>query len=193
MGGQLVRLAWAVAVRVELKPHEVMLLLGMADTALDTDPNPRYFASRETSAYFLGRFVPDEPDPSHPDAEAIRLEREAAFKSVQRAVRGLTRAGVVELRRTPRIGQRAEYSLPVALWTEVAFSDPTRTKSVHLSRTESVHHSRTQSVPAEVENRPPKEPEEPLEDPGEEEHHDPAEAHVGSPQHGRSDGSMVAA
>jgi hypothetical protein len=193
MGAQLVGLAFAVASRLELKPHEALLLIGMAHTALDSDKAPRYFGSRESSAFLLGRFVPDEADPDAPNAEEVRLEREAAFKSVQRAVRGLTRAGAIQVRRTPRIGQRAEYSLPVDLWRKVALTDPSKTKSVHLDRTKTVHLPRTQSVRPEDENRPPKETQEPQEDLGEEEHPDPAEPHVSSPQGGLLVGSMVEA
>lgn len=169
MGAQLVGLAFVVARRLELKPHESLLLLGMAHTALDTDKAPRYFGARETRTLFLGRHVPDEVGPDSIDFEAVSLVCEAAFKSVQRAVRGLTGAGAIQVRRLPRVGQRAEYSLPVDLWNRIARSEPMKTKSVHLDRTQTVHLAGTESDRSSDANRPPKNAQEPLEDLGDEE------------------------
>jgi hypothetical protein len=140
MGAQLVGRAIAFAAMNDLKPNEYRLLIFMALTALDTDQPPRYFASREESAFGLGRRVADGHT-TDPDEIAAR---DAAFKAVKLAVQGLVKCGAIERLQRGRSGRRAEFA--------VTFRG---TKSVPLKGTESVPLRGTKSVPAGVRNPSP--------------------------------------
>lgn len=107
MGAQLVGRAIAFAAQNDLKPNEFRLLVFMALTALDTDQPPRYFASREESAYGLGRMVEDK---FATDPRAVSA-RDAAFWAVKVAVQGLVKAGAIERKQRGRNGRRAEFVL----------------------------------------------------------------------------------
>ena len=111
MGAQLVGKAFAFATEHELKANEMRLLVWMSLMAMDRDTPPRYFASREESAYGLGRFVPDEPHPLDANAEVATLEREAAFQRVKIATAGLVRSGAITRTRRGQAGNRAEFVL----------------------------------------------------------------------------------
>lgn len=100
MGANLVGRAFAFAVDVPLQPNEFRLLLGMCLTALDTDEHPRYFDSREASALFLGRRVPD-----------AGAERDAAFQRVKIATRGLIAIGAINRTKQGGNGRRAEFEI----------------------------------------------------------------------------------
>lgn len=107
MGAQLVGKAFAFAVATSLKPNEKTLLIWMAFTALDSDQPPRYFASREESAYGLGRMVADR-NTSDPVALA---ERASAFQLVKVATQGLVESGAIERVERGRSGHRAVFAL----------------------------------------------------------------------------------
>jgi hypothetical protein len=107
VGAQLVGKAFAFAFIRPLKPNEKTLLIWMAHTAKDTDPEPRYFASREVSAYALGF---DVASGDVLDLAAIR-RRESAFETVRKAIKGLVDAGAIVRIRRGREGQRAEFRL----------------------------------------------------------------------------------
>jgi hypothetical protein len=149
MGAKLVGQAFAFAARYPLTPSETLLLVWMAQTALDADLPPRYFAAREHSAIALGRLVPDAPDPSAPDAAAVLRERAAAFQRVKLATQGLVRARAIVSVRRGREGQRAEYILTFGA---VETGDSAGTESVPLAGTESVPLSGSKSVLQPVPN-----------------------------------------
>ncbi|GAA4145337.1 hypothetical protein [Leifsonia shinshuensis] len=107
MGAHLVGKAFAFAAANDLKPNEFRLLIFMALTALDSDQPPRYFASREESAYGLGRMVEDK---TTLDPRAIGA-RDAAFWAVKTAVQGLVKSGAIERKQRGRNGRRAEFVL----------------------------------------------------------------------------------
>ncbi len=140
MGAQLVGRAIAFAAQNDLKPNEYRLLVFMALTALDSDQQPRYFASREESAFALGRMIADKTT-TDPSALAAR---EAAFKAVKLATQGLVRLGAIDRIERGRNGHRAVYG--------VTFRG---TKSVPLNGTESVPLRGTKSVPQGVRNPSP--------------------------------------
>ncbi|MEF2255629.1 hypothetical protein [Microbacterium schleiferi] len=105
MGARLVKLAYVYAIDVPLNPNEFKLLAWMALTALDDDPTPRYFDSRESSALALGRRVVDEGYGDEND----QRERDAAFEAVKVALRGLVALGAILRVKTGRNGFRSEY------------------------------------------------------------------------------------
>lgn len=107
MGVKLVKQFIAYSVDVPLNINEYRLLLNMALTALDADNPPRYFDSREASAYALGRRIPDPPPPGEPELP----ERLAAFEAVKTATRGLVGLRAIERLKTGHRGQRAEYAI----------------------------------------------------------------------------------
>lgn len=107
MGVKLVKQMMVYAVDVPLTQNEYRLLLNMALTAMDADQPPRYFDSREASAYALGRRVPDAPPPGQPELP----ERLAAFQAVKTATRGLVALGAIEQLKTGHKGQRAEFAI----------------------------------------------------------------------------------
>ncbi|NQX11830.1 hypothetical protein HQQ80_09365 [Microbacteriaceae bacterium VKM Ac-2855] len=111
MGAQLVGRAFVFAADHRLTGNEMRLLLWMARTALDGDDQPRYFASREESAFGLGDRLPEEPDPAVADdaSRAARAVRAASFQRVKVAVNGLVAKGAISVLRRGREGQRAEY------------------------------------------------------------------------------------
>jgi hypothetical protein len=111
VGAQLVGKAFTFAAEKALKPNEVKLLLWMSLIALDADTPPRYFGARESSAFGLGRKIPDAPNELDPAAEAKHLEREAAFYAVKIAVQGLVAAGAIQRLKRGREGTRAEFAL----------------------------------------------------------------------------------
>jgi hypothetical protein len=152
MGAKLVGQAFAFAARHPLTPSETLLLIWMAQTALDADVPPRYFAAREHSAVALGRLVPDAPDPGSPDAVEVRRQRAAAFQRVKLATQGLVRARAIVSARRGREGQRAEYKLTFGA---VDSGDSEGTDSVPLSGTESVPLSESKTVLQPVRNAYP--------------------------------------
>lgn len=93
MGASLVKLAIAFGATHRLTGNEFRVLIQMAVTAKDTDPEPSYWSSREDSARALGRMISDEPGPDDPDADAKRRERDAAFFALKEAIRGLAGSG----------------------------------------------------------------------------------------------------
>lgn len=105
MGAQLVGAAFSFALEHSLKPNETLLLLLMAHTARDKDPDPTYFGSRERSATALGRRVPDA------GADGAERERRAAFQAVKVAVAGLLAAHAIEQVSRGHTGSRASFSL----------------------------------------------------------------------------------
>lgn len=107
MGAQLVSQAYAFAAGRDISGNEMRLLLFMALSAMDADNPPRYFASREESAFALGRRVVDA---SCEDPVAL-ADREAAFARVKVALRGLVRAGAILRVVNGRNGRRSEYAL----------------------------------------------------------------------------------
>ncbi|MDR6613591.1 hypothetical protein [Leifsonia sp. 1010] len=107
MGAQLVGRAIAFAAMHDLKPNEYRLLIFMAYTALDSDQPPRYFASREMSAYALGRMLAEGVDLS----DAQLKERASAFELVKVATRGLVNLGAIERLERGRAGRRAVYGV----------------------------------------------------------------------------------
>lgn len=108
MGARLVKMAYAYAVDIPLKPNEFRLLAFMALSALDADESPRYFDSREASALALGRRVEDD---SEDISEADKRERLAAFEAVKTAIRGLVAVGAIVRVKSGRSGQRAEFAI----------------------------------------------------------------------------------
>ncbi|MEY9851251.1 hypothetical protein ABH923_000929 [Leifsonia sp. EB41] len=111
MGAQLVGRAIAFQANNDLKPNEYRLLVYMAHTAKDADQPPRYFASREASAFGIGRMVPDEPDLVDPRHDQKCAERKAAFQAVKVAVKGLVDVRAIKQLRAGAEGVRAEYAL----------------------------------------------------------------------------------
>lgn len=111
MGAQLVGRAIAFQANHELKPNEYRLLVYMAHTAKDADLPPRYFGSREASAFGLGRMVPDEPDELDPDREQKAAVRASAFQAVKVALKGLVDVRAIKQLRAGSEGVRAEYAL----------------------------------------------------------------------------------
>jgi hypothetical protein len=101
MGAQLVARAYRFGSQVALKPNEARLLMYMALTALDTDAEPKYFASREDSAFALGRDL----------ANASPAEIASAFQQVKVAVNGLMDTGAITRVTRGSAGRRAEYGI----------------------------------------------------------------------------------
>lgn len=107
MGARLVKLTYVYAADIPLNPSEFRLLIWMSMTALDDDPTPRYFDSRESSALALGRRVVDD---GYGDEEDQR-ERAAAFEAVRVALKGLVALGAVDHIKRGRNGHRSEYAI----------------------------------------------------------------------------------
>lgn len=131
--------AYAVAVSIGLTDRQTRLLVFMALTAKDTDPEPRYYAAREESVRALGKFIPDAPEPDHPDAARVNRERHNAFKSVKDATAGLVRAGVIVSHRRGQSGQRAEYRFAFG----ILVSTPRSATEGHENRAPERHDVRT--------------------------------------------------
>lgn len=149
MGAQLVGQAFVFASKVSLKPNETRLLLWMCLHALDSDRPPRYFAARESSAFGLGRRVPDIPDPLDPDAAAIEAARLAAFQRVKMATQGLVKAHAITRLRRGREGTRAEFA--ITLDGSVVVARPS------FESTQDVPPESTQDVPpSDLFNVPPR-------------------------------------
>lgn len=108
MGARLVKLAYAYAVDVPLKPNEFRLLAYMALTSLDEEASPRYFDSRESSALALGRRVEDDRDDL---SDQERRDRDAAFEAIKVATRGLVELGAIVRLKSGRSGRRAEFAI----------------------------------------------------------------------------------
>jgi hypothetical protein len=111
VGARLVGKAYGFAVDHRLTGREMRLLTWMALTALDDDSPPRYFAGRESSALALGERVPDEPEPSDPDAAAKAAMRDAAFQRVKVATAGLVKAGAIARLHQGREGRAAVFAV----------------------------------------------------------------------------------
>lgn len=142
MGAKLVSLAFVFAAHKKLKPNEKLLLIFMAHTALDGDAVPRYFASREHSAYALGRMVPEQPDPLDAAFRDKTDARASAFQAVKVATRGLVDAGAIRQLRRGREGVRAEYAL--------AMGDALGIESLPLAGSKSVLRSAVNNLPQPV-------------------------------------------
>lgn len=111
MGGRLVReVFFASTLATErgepFTANERQVLLYMASTAHDDDPEPRYWGGPEALAVSaLGRRLPAAAE----DAKA----RESILKSVSIATRGLVRRGALQLVGSAHPGRRQEYLLAV--------------------------------------------------------------------------------
>lgn len=115
MGAQLVGAAYGFAATHPVKHHEMRVLLWMAHTARDADTPPRYFGSRETTALALGYMLPDQPDPTDPEAAAKNAERERGFQRVKVAVSGLVKLGAIARLHSGRDGRSAEFEITLGL------------------------------------------------------------------------------
>ncbi|WP_181110602.1 helix-turn-helix domain-containing protein [Rathayibacter sp. AY1B8] len=97
--------------RYPVKHHEMRVLLWMAHTARDTDTPPRYFGSRETTALAPGYMLPDQPNPTDPEAAVKNAERERGFQRVKVAVSGLVKLGAIARLHSGRDGRSAEFEI----------------------------------------------------------------------------------
>jgi hypothetical protein len=122
----------------------------MSLTALDNDKPPRYFASRETTAVAFGRTVPDQPDPTDPAAEEIDRMRDAAFKPVETALRGLKSKGAIRKIRDGRGGTTAAFALVFEPVDNFRLGGARGTENVTLETTEIVTLRGTKTVPPGV-------------------------------------------
>lgn len=136
MGAQLVGKVFVFAAANDMKPTEFRLLAFMAHTALDSDNPPRYFGSREMSAFGIGRMVEDD-SPNLTDQQ--RSDRSAAFQAVKVATQGLVRMGAIERLQRGRLGHRATFALTFR-----------GTESLPLQSTESLPRFGTESLPPGV-------------------------------------------
>lgn len=125
MGARLVKLTYVYAADIPLNPSEFRLLVWMSMTALDDDPTPRYFDSRESSALALGRRVVDD---GYGD-EADQRERAAAFEAVRVALNGLVALGAVDRVKTGRNGRRSEYAIRLDVLASRASAEFTKRRS----------------------------------------------------------------
>ena len=101
MGASLARVvAGATWGRLPLSAR--MVAVHMAVTALDHDKPPRYFGGRDALVLALNGYLADDP-----------VERDQQYKRLQRALKQLRAAGLIEPLNNPRAGQRAEYALHV--------------------------------------------------------------------------------
>lgn len=100
--------AMRFAAEQDLKPNEFRLLMHMCLLAVDDATPPKYWASRERSAWALGHPVPLADD----DEEAAR-ERRAGFQLVKVATRGLLDKAAIYRLSAGRAGRQAEFEIRV--------------------------------------------------------------------------------
>ncbi|WP_434316380.1 hypothetical protein [Leifsonia sp. P73] len=125
MGAQLVGKAFAFGMTHSLTGNEFRLLAFMAHTALDSDRPPRYYGSRERSAYGLGFVLPD-----HDDTPEAAKARRSAFEVVRRATAALLDAGAITRVRSGRAGQRAEFTILTGFGLDDLASSPNETSGL---------------------------------------------------------------
>ncbi|MFD1662437.1 hypothetical protein ACFSL4_30730 [Streptomyces caeni] len=107
MGAGLVK---AVYARWASLPHAPFrALVFMAVTAKDEDNPPCFWGGRESLALALGRMA---PPPNDDDPEVIK-ERRAAFASVDRAVKELTKVKAIKVVEAAGHYRPAKYALNV--------------------------------------------------------------------------------
>ena len=97
--------------KVSMDPNALRLLVYMSLRALDTDKQPRYTGSRETSAFGLGRNVPEPVLPDDERFAAIQRERNAAFQVAKIAIANLVAVGAIKQLQRGREGTRATFAL----------------------------------------------------------------------------------
>lgn len=91
-----------------LRDGPFRLLVFMANTALDSDVEPRYWGGREALAIALGRFRRIAGGRT-PEEEA--RERDAAYLAVKRALRQLKNSGAITTLNVAGPGTRSDYRL----------------------------------------------------------------------------------
>lgn len=128
MGAQLVGKAFAFGMAHSLTGNEFRLLAFMAHTALDTDQPPRYYGSRERSAFGLGIAVPE-----HDDTPEAAKARRSAFEVVRRATAALVDAGAITRVRSGRAGQRAEFTILTGFTLDDLASSPNESLGLRSS------------------------------------------------------------
>lgn len=117
------------------------LLTYMANGSLDEDSPPRFYGGRESMAFALGWVVADA---GTGDPAAIAL-RERAFKSVNRLVGVLRKAGAIVQTRAAAPGRNAEYALNLKTKRSLETWDRSRPRSQ-----EKGDHSEPSEDPAEA-------------------------------------------
>jgi|GEM_PF-3519729 len=119
MGASNVDAAFVLGNSLKLSHSAKIVLLRMANTSLDKDKPPRYFAGWELLALALGYDVPPKTDSS----EAARKVREGIRRNVRRATRELEDAGLITspwgVDTRARIGRKAEYHLHLDVFGRV--------------------------------------------------------------------------
>lgn len=159
MGASNVKAVYALWGDLDHAPHR--LLAYMAVRALDVPaegkPARRFYGGREELALALGRVLPDPT----PGDEAVRRERLAAFRAVDRAVAALVSAGAVKVARHAHTGSAAEYALQLDTRQHHAERGPFDRVEHHGERGAEDHGQRRQSTTVSVEehhaHRGPKE------------------------------------
>jgi hypothetical protein len=101
------------------------LLAYMANASLDEASPPRFYGGRESMAFALGWVVADAGT-EDPDAIALR---ERAFKSVNRLVGVLRKAGAIVQTRVAAPGRNAEYALNLRAQRSLETWDRSRPRS----------------------------------------------------------------
>lgn len=95
MGAGLAKAAFSAANTLRVREHApVRLFVYMAIIAVDADPHPSFYGGREALAFALGAPRDD-----------------AGYRSVKKAVRALSKHGLIDLRERPGRGRRARYNL----------------------------------------------------------------------------------
>lgn len=110
MGAGLVKLCFDRWSHLDAEPFRVLVF--MAVTVLDDDPEPTFWAGRVALVGALGRTMGD-PDVTGAAAEQYRRR---TLRKLDRAIRSLTVAGVIKLAGRPAPGKNAEYRLD--LWMD---------------------------------------------------------------------------
>lgn len=91
-------------------PHTAFrVMVQVAVTIHDDDPDPIWRGKWERLTVVLDRKVPDNPRHERGCRCDVCKARNAAYEAVKHAVEHLTRAGAFELVVRPRSGQKAEY------------------------------------------------------------------------------------
>lgn len=151
MGIRLVNAAFAALADTKVTHSGALVLLWMCKVARDDDERPIYYASREATVLALGRRIPDAPDPSHPEHDALAREREAAFRRVQDAVGSLVDSGLITRIAAGARGRAATFEINVKRSALLASTTKTvalsTTETVVLSTTETVGHARRKPSP----------------------------------------------
>lgn len=151
MGASNVKAVYALWGDLDHAPHR--LLAYMAVRSLDVPeagkPARRFYGGREELAVALGRMLPDPV----PGDEAVRRERLAAFRAVDRAVAVLVSSGALRVVRHAHTGSTAEYALQL----DARQDHGERGAEDHGER----RHSTTVTVDKHHADRGPKEQQEP--------------------------------